>query len=309
MPFGHQIEFIIRTPAPQASAATAIRVLRGIPDDLLFRASNNLLEFLAAVITPWIDIIHGRLTAGDCALSMTDSTTAEGWMRKSNFVEPNEHPVQAKTRVNAARKYASIFMDADIKGYSQWFEGKRNNVAYALSRDWHLGDDELTSLLRSHFPEQMPESFRISPPPKEISSWLTSLLQQLPVSKQLRERHTTTWLALGDDGKNGASPLDATTSILISSARSSEIFYSVPLQWLSEKDSSRSIALTHWLKAQSEVPSHMWYRPFGNQADRIPLKMQTTCLVSFYQGSSRPIETTIPKKCNKKPFLSLSLKN
>jgi hypothetical protein len=280
-----------------------------IPDDLLFRASNNLLEFLAAVITPWIDILNDRLTAGDCALSMTDSTTAEGWMRKSNFVEPNEHPVQAKTRVDAARKYASIFMDADIKGYSQWFEGKRNNVADALSRDWHLGDDELTSLLRFHFPEQMPENFQIAPLPKEISSWMTSLLQQLPVSEQLRERHTTTGLALGDGGKNGASPSDATTSISISAAKSSEIFYSVPLPWLSEKDGSRSIALTHWLKAQSEVPSHMWYRPFGNRADRIPQKMQTTCLASFYQGSSEPIETMIPKKCNKRPFLLLSSKN
>jgi hypothetical protein len=41
---------------------------------LLFRASNNLLEHLAAIITPWVDIIRGRLTAGNCALSMTDST-------------------------------------------------------------------------------------------------------------------------------------------------------------------------------------------------------------------------------------------
>jgi len=40
-----------------------------IPEDLLFRASNNLLEFLAAIITPWIDIINGRLNPGDCALS------------------------------------------------------------------------------------------------------------------------------------------------------------------------------------------------------------------------------------------------
>jgi hypothetical protein len=241
---------------------------------------------------------------------MTDSTTAEGRMRKSNFVEPNEHPVQAKTRVDAARKYASIlFMDADIKSYSQWFEGKRNTIADALSRDWHLGDEELTSLLRFHFPEQMPENFRISPLPKEISSWMTSLLQQLPVSEQLRECHTMTGLDLGDDGKNGASLSDATTSISISAARPSEIFYSVPLQWLSEKDGSRSIALTHWLKAQSEVPSHMWYRPFGNWADRIPPKTQTTCLASFYQGSSGPIETTIPKKCNKRPFHLLSSKN
>jgi hypothetical protein len=51
-----------------------------LPNDLQFRALNNLLEFLAAIITPWIDIIKGWLNPGDCALSMTDSTAAEGWM-------------------------------------------------------------------------------------------------------------------------------------------------------------------------------------------------------------------------------------
>ncbi len=49
-----------------------------VPDEYLFRASNNLLEFLAAIITPWIDIIEGCFSAGDCALSMTDSMMAEG---------------------------------------------------------------------------------------------------------------------------------------------------------------------------------------------------------------------------------------
>ena len=101
----------------------------------IFKASNNLLGFLAAIISPWIDIIKGRLQAGDCAPSMTDSTTAEGWMKKSNFVEPKEDPVQATARIDAAQKYASIFMDANIKGYSQWFAGKENNVADVLSWD------------------------------------------------------------------------------------------------------------------------------------------------------------------------------
>ncbi len=49
-----------------------------VPDDLQYRASNDLLKFLATIITPWIDIINGRLSPGDCTLSMTDSTTAEG---------------------------------------------------------------------------------------------------------------------------------------------------------------------------------------------------------------------------------------
>ena len=79
-----------------------------ILEDLHFCTSNNLLEFLAAIITPWIDIIHGCLSVRDCSLSMMDSTTAEGWMWKSNFVEPNEEPIQATACVDVARKYATI---------------------------------------------------------------------------------------------------------------------------------------------------------------------------------------------------------
>ncbi len=48
-----------------------------IPVDLQFRATNNLLEYLAAIITPWIDLLAGRLKRGDCTLPMTDSTTAK----------------------------------------------------------------------------------------------------------------------------------------------------------------------------------------------------------------------------------------
>jgi hypothetical protein len=87
-----------------------------VPDDLQFRASNNWLELLAAITTPWINIIGGCLSLGDCALLMTDSMTAEGWMKKSNFVEPNNNPIQATARVNATRKYASNFMNVNVKG-------------------------------------------------------------------------------------------------------------------------------------------------------------------------------------------------
>jgi hypothetical protein len=104
-----------------------------IPDDLLFRTSNNLLKFLMAIITLWIDIISGQLSPGDCALSMTDSTTAEGWMKNLNFSKAGNDPIQALTRIDTARKYTQVFLDADVKGYSQWFAGKRNNVADALS--------------------------------------------------------------------------------------------------------------------------------------------------------------------------------
>ena len=280
-----------------------------IPEDLLFRASNNLLEFLAAIITPWIDIINGRLNPGDCALSMTDSTTAEGWMRKSNFSEASIDPIQARVRADAARKYAEVFMNADVKGYSQWFKGKQNNVADALSREWHRSNDELTFILHSLFPNQMPVHFEISPLPKEISSWLTSLLQQLPVSEQLREEHTTAKLAPGDDGQPTASPSDAEISTWTPSLDTSESSCSAHLRWLSGKEDSRGIAMKHWLRAQSEVPSHMWFRPSGRQEDRTPQRTKTMSLASFYRDNSEPSKTTIPNSNNKRPSPSSSSTN
>ena len=168
-----------------------------LPDNLQFRASNNLLEHLAAIITPWIDIIAGRLTKGDCALSMTDSTTSEGWLRKSNFIEDGEDPIQATIRIEVARLHATHYLSNEIREYSQWFRGADNNVADALSRDNDRTDDELTQILRSHCSSQLPQHSKIVPLPNKIVSWLTSLLLRLPAKQQLVETHSTTKLGRG----------------------------------------------------------------------------------------------------------------
>ena len=77
------------------------------PGLLHFRASNNLLEFMASIISPWINILAGRLNRGDCALSMTDSTTSAGWIRKTNFKEDTVDPMKASTRIMIARHHAA----------------------------------------------------------------------------------------------------------------------------------------------------------------------------------------------------------
>jgi hypothetical protein len=92
-----------------------------IPSDLQFCASNNLLEHVAAVITHCVDILAHRLQKGDCALSMTDSTTSEGWLRKSNFKEETDL-IQASVCIQVAQEHASRFMDLEIKDFSQWFQ-------------------------------------------------------------------------------------------------------------------------------------------------------------------------------------------
>ena len=235
---------------------------------------------------------------------MTDSTTAKGWMRKSNFSESGSDPIQARVRADAARQYADVFMAARVKGYSQWFEGKRNNVADALSREWHRSNDELTFLLHSLFPSQMPVHFVISPLPKEISSWLISLLQQLPVSEQLRERHTTARLERGDDGQNIAGQSDATICTWTNSPATNESPCSALLPWLSAREDSCGIAMKHWPKAQSEVPFHMWFRPSGRRADR-PVKKRTTSssFIATYtvaQDKQLPQSATTPRREGKK---------
>jgi hypothetical protein len=35
-----------------------------LPEDCRFRASNNLLEFIASIITPWIDLISNVYSQG-----------------------------------------------------------------------------------------------------------------------------------------------------------------------------------------------------------------------------------------------------
>jgi len=141
-----------------------------LPDNLQFCASNNLLEHLTAIITPWIEIIAGQLTKGDCALLMTDSTTSEGWLRKSNFIEDGEDPIQATIRIKVARLHATHYLSNEIREYSQWFRGADNNVADTLSRDNDRTDDELTQILRSHCSSQLPQHFEIVPLPNKIVS-------------------------------------------------------------------------------------------------------------------------------------------
>jgi hypothetical protein len=97
-----------------------------IPEDLRFQVSNNLLEYITLIISPWVDLLANRLNWGDCALLMTDSTTLAGWLRKTNFREltgDNPDPVQARVQIKTARHHAILLLKAGIKEYSQWFPG------------------------------------------------------------------------------------------------------------------------------------------------------------------------------------------
>jgi hypothetical protein len=143
---------------------------------------------------------------------MTNSTTAEGWLRKSNFTKLGEDPIQASVRIKAARMQATLFMSLRLKSYNQWFEGKRNKVLGALSCNNDRSDDELTLIIKLSCPTQVPSHFKIQQLLNEIISWLTALLLKLPAKEQLREAHTRSKLSCGAAWRNISNPLDSRTT-------------------------------------------------------------------------------------------------
>ena len=185
---------------------------------------------------------------------MTDNTTSAGWLRISNFREDVDFE-QATAR---ARRY----MNQEIRDYSQWFPGNENNVADSLSRNMHLSDTKLTSLLRINYPSQVPRNFHIVPLPNEIVSWITSLLLTLPVKEQFREPHTPTKLGRGADGQHIATQWDLSMTSTSPNLRNLNKPKSLaPSQTHSEKDNMREALQMAWLLQQSRIPSITWSCP------------------------------------------------
>jgi hypothetical protein len=155
-----------------------------IPTHLVLHASINSLEFMASLITIWVDVISGRILPEDCLLSQTDSSTSAGWLRKSNFANDLKEDIQLAT----AKRLATLIINSKCCFYSQWFPGNDNNISDSLSRDFHWSDSHLTGLLSTAFPHQVPFGLEMLPLPTEISSWVTSqlllLLQTMPWSKE-----------------------------------------------------------------------------------------------------------------------------
>ena len=70
------------------------------------RKSINFLEILACVVGILLSIVEDDPAAGYCYLSVTDKTSAMGWLRKSNFVSDGDHAAH----LGLAREFTSEFL-------------------------------------------------------------------------------------------------------------------------------------------------------------------------------------------------------
>ena len=259
-----------------------------LPVDCRLRTSLNSLEFLACMITIWIDMLSNEITAESCLLSQTDSTTASGWLRKSNFADKEDENVQLTT----ARQLANITIKTKSCLYSQWFQGDDNIVSDSLSRDFHIPSSHLASLLESYVPEQVPFGLKIIPLPNEIDSWLICLLQNQPQREQWSKAPTRSKFALGVDINAIYSPsVSKMTCTSIASLDHTSTKSSAPLRTPSEKVdmvlerqnmSNRNLSVPPWIA---------WHRPTSWLTEQIQDWTLMENLPSFYSGNYEDMQT------------------
>ena len=242
-----------------------------IPEHLRGRAHINLLEFITTVICIWLDIEEKVVQDYDCLLAIGDSTSAMGWLRRTNFRGEDESNIDWMVKQRVGRKLANLVLGSKITLYSQWLKGTSNIVADSLSRDSYIFSQKTHQLfLSSMIPTKLPNNFRIRPLPEKISSFITSTLQQLPVKQQRYRTPKPSELLLGTSGRDSSSALSGQSPFTWKDWTGSNATLSCPhlrKQCKTAPTPEEMIAL--W-RAQSTPPSHMWHRPSGQTEGRTP---------------------------------------
>jgi hypothetical protein len=252
-----------------------------LPADILQIVTLNTLEFLGCIITLWIDIVAGVTPRESCILSQTDSTSAEGWLYKSNFPS-STHTIQ----LQAARHLATIIINADCCLYSQWIAGAANVVSDLLPRRFDLTNDLLASLILTTTPTQVPFGIRILPLPTEIDCWLTSLLHTARNLQQSQAKQQKRASEHGAVGRPTSPMWDSPTTLSSqSSVMPNVTAYPAPSRMPCAQDHSARLASIHSLLASSKPPSRMWHRPFGLTTGRTHDSTETEKWRSFYNAN------------------------
>ena len=253
-----------------------------LPTALRGRLSLNLLEYVASAVTIAFELLLNPPPSQACILSQLDSTTADFWLQRggSHFQGP-----ERTIHLAVSRWLSALLLNATACTYSQWIPGEENVVADSLSRDHHLSPTELTHLLQTLAQPQLPQNFHISPLPAELSSKITSWLQQglEPVGYKLTPTRST--LALSAFGRTFLTPSGLIAKLTPSSTSFNHPNASASLEHLpmpSVKPSSIQTETLRWQHQQSEIPSHLFQRPLLKTTDPTPFSTLKAKLTDFF---------------------------
>jgi hypothetical protein len=256
-----------------------------IPIHLRLRASLNSLEHLASYIQLAFEAATSGIPPSSVILTGTDSTTAAGWLHRSSFDDsmPDDPPL----RLWVARATARLLLEHSSSLFSKWFPGKDNEVADSLSRDHHISNANLHSLLHSSFPEQMPPQFAICPLPQKLSLQITTWLRKLPPSSQSPKVPTRS--AIGTlfttQSSSSGSSLIMTPSLIPSTPSAASASLAPSPTLTGSEDFPLLRGLIHEHQELVATPSTLWLRPTGQTGVVAPATTPAASSPSFYRTS------------------------
>jgi hypothetical protein len=261
-----------------------------LPVSLRGHLSLNLLEFIASAITIAVEIRWLGTKPEDCILSQLDSTTADFWLQRGGSQFKG---VERAVHLTISCWLSTIILKANTCSYSQWIPGLENVVADSLSRDHHLNDTDLTTLLQLLAQPQMPPNFRICPLPNDITSNITSWLQRghAPTDYRLTPKRST--LALSLAGRPSLPQSESLmTPSLTSSCPTTAHDWLAPLPTPPVQPCSVLTETLRWQHRQSGIPSQHYQRPLPLMTETTQSSTLRARLTAFYSCNLLPTATT-----------------
>ena len=265
--------------------------------------TNNLFEYIAIVVSMWVDCWFDGIEENSAVLSLSDNSSAVGWMYKSSF--GSDKPLH----VQVSKKLTELILHHKFSLQAEHIPGSKNDVSDILSRHWHLNDNELTLFLHENFMPQIPENFHINPLPNEILCWISSIVPACPESSSARPKeHTKSATNVGNDGQNISTGLDSVTTHSSSPSEqpTTEPASHVPSYKPSAMPNTPRIATARNLFEQALLakPLETWHRASGIMTGRAPATVKTaiTSTPSSLPSNARG-QIWIPPRNEKKPSL------
>ena len=265
--------------------------------------TNNLFEYIAIVVSMWVDCWFDGIEENSAVLSLSDNSSAVGWMYKSSF--GSDKPLH----VQVSKKLTELILLHKFSLQAEHIPGSKNDVSDILSRHWHLNDNELTLFLHENFMSQIPENFHINPLPNEILCWISSIVPACPESSSARPKeHTKSATNVGNDGQNISTGLDSVTTHSSSPSEqpTTEPASHVPSYKPSAMPNTPRIATARNLFEQALLakPLETWHRASGIMTGQAPATVKTaiTSTPSSLPSNARG-QIWIPPRNEKKLLL------
>lgn len=233
-----------------------------IPERLRGRASINLLEFVASVITILFSVRN--VNKNKKIFALTDNSSALGWLFKASF-----HPAEKDKHDKVARFFAKSIIKEEHSIYAEHIKGSHNNIADSLSREFQFSKQQLTNLLYHAFDEQMPPRFAILDLPEKSVSWISSLLESMITKKESNSSFRKKSIQIGGSGRTFAPTLGSKITSLKNIQKSTNSKSCAPSQQQSEETYLEKQIRTYCTEIPSKVPQETFVRSSGLTASAI----------------------------------------